>query len=593
MYLLLNHTPVGVDPLGPENPLIFGAGLLTGSGAPSSARFNVSAKSPLTGFLGDSNSGGFWGPELRFAGFDHLVIKGRAHQPTYIWITDDRIEFRLANHLWGLDAIETQRAIKEELSDPDIQVVTIGQAGENLVRFACVLHHYKEAAGRTGMGAVMGSKNLKAIAVRGSKGLEVRDPEKLLKMRQSIDEKMLQSKGFKVLSQYGTPFLIDAHQRLGTLVTRNHQRGATEGEEWKLLGMEQVHEHSTRKVACFGCSVHCRHGYRVPYGPHQGAWAEGPEYYALMALGTRTGTFDLDTVLVAQDQCNRYGMDVGSVGNVIAWAMELYQRGIIDDSMTDGLVMKWGDGQVLLELLDKIALRQGFGNLLAEDGLRAAETIGNNSLDYFMHVKGMSVCTDERSLKGSALNAATASRGADHLRSRPIPEGLFLPAEVLERMYGGTVSPDPDSYEGKSRMVAVTEKLFVVPDALGVCKFLTRTFISPEGMIGYQEYADLVNAVTGYEVTKSDLENGAERVLNLERMFNVREGLKREHDTLPKRYFEEKSEGGRLSGKYIDRRKFQKMLDEYYELHGWDIEGVPKVDTLNRLGLGNEPSHVL
>ncbi len=588
MYLLYNHITEGTDAMGPDNVLVFGTGLLTGTAAPSAARFNVSAKSPLTGFLGDSNCGGFWGPELRFAGFDHLVIKGRSDHPVYMWIKDEQIEFRDASHLWGLDTIETQEAIKNELQDPQIQIVCIGQAGENLVRFACVRHSYKEAAGRTGMGAVMGSKNLKAIAVRGSMGIEVNDPERLLNLRRSIDEEICRSKSCQAISRYGTSFLVDAHQRLGCLTVNNFQRSATEGDEWKSIGMVSIDEYCSKKLACFGCSLHCRHGYRVPFGEHRGEWAEGPEYYALMALGARTGTFDLKTVLVAQDLCNRYGMDVGSAGNVIAWAMELYQRDILSQSVTDGLCLEWGNGEALLELLKRIALKQGFGSVLADDGLRAAKVISSNSIDYFQHVKGMSTCTDERTLKGAALNAATASRGADHLRSRPIPEGLSLPEEVLEQMYGGVVASDPTSYEGKARAVVATEKMLFLPDALGLCKFLARTFLSPTGLIGYQEFSDMLYAVTGLKLSPGEMEHCAERVINIERMFNIREGLGREHDTLPKRYFDETSKGGALDGQKIDRRRFEQMLDEYYEFHGWGIDGNPTEETLDRLGLDSE-----
>jgi len=593
VYLLYNHLGTGVDALSPDNVLIFGAGLLTGTAAPSPSRFNVSAKSPLTGFLGDSNAGGFWSSELRFAGFDHLVIEGRAAEPTYLWITDGHIEFRNASHLWGNDTVETQRRIKKELDNPEAQVVCIGQAGENLVRFACIIHGPKNAAGRTGMGAVMGSKNLKAIAVKGSQGVKVCSPQRLLELRKALMEKVNSSRVIGIVSTYGTSYLVDAHQKLGCLPVRNNQQNATADESWKNIGMESMKKHSTKMSACFGCSVHCRHSYRVPFGPHKGAYAEGPEYISIAHLGADTGTFDMETVLVAQDLCNRYGMDTLSAGAIIAWAMELYQRGIIDREFAGGLPLEWGNGQTLIELINRIAHRKDFGNILAEDGLRAASRIGGNSEDYFMHVKGQAVCTDERGLMGCALNIATSSRGADHLRSRPIPEGMLLQPDFLRELYGGPVSSDPRSYEGKALMVTETEKRLAVPDMLETCKMLTKGFLSPRNL-DYSDYADLANAVAGLDVTSQELEECGERVVNLERLFNLREGLTREDDTLPRRYFEEETPKlGIVGGNKVDRGKFGQMLDEYYELHGWDRKGTPSDETSHRLRLDDHPSHLV
>ncbi|MDY6911549.1 MAG: aldehyde ferredoxin oxidoreductase family protein, partial [Chloroflexota bacterium] len=592
MYLLYNHITEGVDALGPANVLIFGPGLLTGVRAPSASRFNVSAKSPITGFLGDSNCGGFWGPELRSAGFDRLVIQGRSPSPVYLWITDDHIEFRDASHLWGLDTIKTQQVLKEELGS-QVQVACIGQAGENMVRFACVMHGYKDAAGRTGMGAVMGSKNLKAIAVRGTGRIEVKHPDQLREVHEAISQKMKGRKIFKVLSKYGTSYLLDAHQNAGLLPVKNNQRNVIEGNEWESLGSENLKRHSSKMIGCFGCAIRCKHVYEVPYGPHKGEYSEGPEYFALNRLGVTTGTYDLETVLVAQDLCNRYGLDVASCGAIIGWAMELYQRGIIDEKLTDGLDLTWGNKKVLLEMIDRIAHRKGFGDILAEDGLRASQTIGKNSEYYFVNVKGLSGETDERNLKGSALNLATASRGGDHLRSRPVPEGMGLPQDFLEVLYGGPVSPDPQSYDGKGRMVTATEKWMVIPDLLGICKFLTKGFLSPN-MLDYEDYAELTNAAADMNITPVEMETCAERVITLERMFNIREGLTRKHDTVPERFFEEKSTNfGSMGGNRIDRDSFNLMLDEYYKLHGWDQEGVPTAETIERLDLDKEPSHSL
>jgi len=506
-------------------------------------------------------------------------------KPTYIFINDDIIEFRDASHLWGLDSIQTQSEIKKELGH-DVQIMCIGQAGENMVRFASVRTGSKHSAARTGMGAVMGSKNLKAVAVKGAKGVPISDPMTVFKLREEMEKKALGKKSFALLRTYGTPYLVNAHQKLGTVGGYNHQHIAIDGEKWKELSQENFKKLSKETMAgCFGCFIHCSLRYVVPYGEFKGSHAEGPEYFSIAHLGAEPGVYSGEAIQVSQDLCNRLGMDATQAGDMIAWAMELYQRGIINEDSTGGLKLEWGDNQMVLKLLKDMALRHGFGDILADSGIIAAEKIGGNSEDYFIHVKGQTCCTDERGLMGCALNMATSSRGADHLRSRPIPEGMFLPEEVLEKIYGGYVSNDPHSYEGKARMVTAAERWFAIPDMLEICKTLTSGFHSPN-MISPQGHADLLNAVTGMNMTGGDLLEAADRLINLERLYNLREGLKREDDTVPKRYFEEVSEPvGLVGGNKIDREKFSKMLDEFYDLHGWDRNGLPTEETLHRLGL--------
>lgn len=595
VYLLYKYTKPGIDPLSPDNVLIFGTGPLCGTPSPSASRLNISGKSPLTGFLGDSNCGGFWGPELRFAGYDHLVFQNRAEKPTYIFINNDKIEFRDASHLWGLDTIKTQTVIRDELG-PDVHTVCIGQAGENLVRFASVRTGAKHSAARTGMGAVMGSKNLKAVVVKGTKGVPINDPHELLNLRKQIEKRSEERKVYNLLKKHGTTYLVDAHQELGTVGGYNHQHITIERDKWKAVGRKAFKEISKDTMAaCFGCFLHCSLRYEVPYGEFKGSHAEGPEYFAIAHLGAEPGVIDARAIQVSQDLCNRLGMDVTQAGDMIAWALELFQRKIIDEETTGGIKLEWGDEELVLRLLKDMALRRGFGDILADSGLIAAQKFGGTSEDYFIHVKGQTCCTDERGLMGCALNIATASRGADHLRSRPIPEGMFLPEKALEEIYGGYISNKANSYEGKARMVAVSEKWFVIPDCLEICRMLTKGFISP-GMLGPQDHADLLRAVTGIDMSGDELMEVADRIITLERLYNLREGLKREDDTLPKRYFEEVSEPtGIVGGNKVDRDKFSKMLDEYYELLGWNREGVPKKESLHRLGLeklDREPSEI-
>jgi aldehyde:ferredoxin oxidoreductase len=364
---------------------------------------------------------------------------------------------------------------------------------------------------------------------------------------------------------------------------------------WEGLSINSLMKHSLRMNSCFGCFVHCRHSHLVPSGPYKGAYAEGPEYFSINALGIRTGCYDLEVVLGAIDLCNRYGLDTTCTGGIIAWLMELYQREIVSRETMDGLSLEWGNGAVILELINKIARKEGVGHYLAEGGVRAAEHIGKerNSAYYFMHVKGLAIEAEERGLKGCALNMATASRGADHLRSRPIPEGMLLPSSVLQETYGRAVSSDPHSYEGKPWMVVCSERWNAISDMTGICRFLTKGFFSPN-MLDQEDFTALVNAATGLEMSSEEIEACGERLVNIERLFNLREGLARADDTVPERYYQEDSSSfGPLGGTHIHRDRFQQMLDEYYELHGWDRQGVPAEETLNELRLAKEPEHLL
>ena len=597
IYLLYNHLEPGIDPLGPDNLFLVSAGLLTGTLASASARTDMAAKSPLTGLLGSSNMGGFFAPELRWAGFDHLLIKGKAKEPVYLWVHDGEIEIKEASHLWGEDTFETQDLIRQELGDQEVKVVCIGLAGERLVRFANVLTGFKNAGGRTGMGAVMGSKNLKAIAVRGTMDIEINYPEEALKYNKEVIDKICSTKFAQIMQRWGTMFIYGATNTTGLIRCRNFQLNQLVGGN---IECEHIDEYSIGTEGCFGCSIHCRHKYIIKDGPYAGVYAQGPEYTSQGAFGMEVGCNNFETILAGNYLVNKYGLDTLETGSMISWAMELYEKGILTDKDTEGLKLEWGNDEAVLEMVERIAKRKGLGDILAEGPFRAIERIGEESRPYCIQVKGMSnLHSDERPTPSLALGIATASRGSDHLRSRPAIDLYHLPETLLRKIYGyptpydGPLSSDYTAYEGKPRQVQWHEMCYEAVDCLGICKFHT-IFLSPN-LLGFDEFSKLIYYNTGLEISPQEIWEIADRAYTLERLFNIREGLRREDDWLVDRYFDEPTPLGLeiARNKVLDREKFKRMIDEYYALHGWDENGVPRPETLKRLGLDKEPSHML
>lgn len=589
-YLLYTHCPPQADPLGPENVLLISAGLLVGTMASASARTHIMAKSPLTGILGSANMGGFFAPELRWAGFDHLVIRGRAERPVYLYIHNGEIEIRNAEKLWGSGVYDTQDLIRRELDDPETQILCIGQAGENLVRFANVMTGRKNAGGRTGMGAVMGAKRLKAVACRGTQSIAIRFPEEALEYNKQIIDQVVSTKVSQIMQRWGTGFIFGVTNTTGLVRCRNFQYNQLPNSED--IECENLDKVSIGLDGCFGCQVHCRHRYIIPEGPYAGTYAQGPEYTSQGAFGAEVGCRSLNTVLVGNHLVNDYGMDTLEVGSMMAWAMELFEKGILTEQDTAGLKLAWGDDEAVIELVQRIAFRRDIGDILAEGPLGAARRIGPQSLPYLIHVKGMSnLHSDERPTPALALNIAVSSRGADHLRGRPAIDLYNLPLPVLERVYRnpdgytGPLTNSYSEYEGKPRMVQWQELVYMAVDSLGICKYHT-VFLSPNHP-QFKEFARLIYLNTGLEFSEREIWDAAERCYTIERLFNLREGMTRKDDWLPDRYFDEPTRLGLpvARGKCIDREKFRAMLDEYYRLHGWDENGVPTPETLERLGI--------
>jgi len=437
---------------------------------------NISARSPESGYLGDSNIGGELSAELKASGIDSVFVVGQSSTPVYLWVHDREVEIRDAAQLWGKDTVQTQKEIRKELQDDRVKVGCIGEAGENKVRFAGIRTGLKNSAGRTGMGAVMGAKRLKAVAVRGTQNISLRDPEAYLNCYQKVYSNLLERRWVKALGRWGTPLLMENSNNLGFLRVRNNQL-TTFGMQGEALGAEHLDHYSRGMVSCASCPAHCRHRYQILTGPYAGTMGEGPEYASIGSMGSTLGNGDLESAIYATELCNRYGLDTISTGSYIAWAMELYQRKIIDDS-TVGYPLRWGDQKAIIKLIHQIAHRQGFGNILAE-GVFVSGIFGPEGSEFLLQVKNLPIeMTDERAPKSFALGMATATRGACHMRSRPSLDVIGLSETLLEDLYGGEVSSSYLDYRGKGRMVCWHERLNTLCDALGVCRFLS-VFSSP------------------------------------------------------------------------------------------------------------------
>jgi aldehyde:ferredoxin oxidoreductase len=561
-YYLYKMIKPNTDPLSPNNVLIFGTGFLTGTLVPNSSRFNVSAKSPETGILGDSNCGGYFAAELRYSGFDRLIILGKSKEPCYLYVTDNKIEIKDANDYWGMDTTEVQQTLRKDLGQVESSVC--GVAGENLVRFACVRTGVKNAAGRCGLGAVMGSKNLKAVAARGTQGIKVAQPEEMLETVEQLKEYIMKSKITSILGTVGTPLLYEVSNTLGAIRTKNSQLNAWSDS----LNADVVETFVDKMIGCSSCIVHCRHRNKLG--------GEGPEYTALGLLGANLGIENPAHVIELNNICNELGLDISSSGSILGWAFELYEKGIINKKITEE-ELHFGDFELVKSLLYKISRREDFGNILAE-GTKNVERFGKDSNDYLIAVKGLpqSDPHDCRYIKAFALGIATSSRGADHLRSRPTLEiFLNLPQEVRDRIYGKGVPGDPTSYKGKEKTVYFSDNIFAAIDSLGICKFICHGFNSPH-FIDYTWMKKLIHCASEWTFKEKAIREVGKRIIDIERMFNNREGISRKDDTLPKRYFDDTMPLKLSKGHHINRKEFDNLLSRYYKLRGWDNDGQVK-----------------
>jgi aldehyde:ferredoxin oxidoreductase len=553
--------------------------------------------------------GGFFAPELAWAGFHHLVIKGKAKHPVYLYVHNGEISIRDARGIWGESVPDTQWAIRKDLGDEEVKSCVCGPAGENLVRFANVMTGIKNSGGRTGMGCVMGSKNLKGVAARGTMDIKIARPAEALEYNKRFIDQIVSAKVNQTQGALGTPFIWGATNSWGGIRCRNFQYNQCEyADDIEPERIDEICEETMgpyHMTGCFGCQVHCRAQYKIPEGPFAGVYDEGPEYTSQGAFGGETDTPRAVTVLTGNHLVDKFGMDNLETGSIISWAMELYELGIITSKETDGLDLRFGNDEAVIEMIDRICHRKGWlGDTLADGGVAASEKIGKKSFDYLIQVKGMSnLHSDERATPGLALNIATASRGSDHLRSRPAIDLYHLPEEVLRKIYGnpvpydGPLSSEHTEYIGKPWQVFWQENCYMGVDCLGICKYHT-TFLGAT-LPNFEDWSKVLYYNTGLEMTPEEIWEVARRCNMIERLFNLREGLTREDlkkgDMLNHRYFDEPCRRGAIDvvGKKIDKKKFVQMIDEFYEHKGLDKDGVPKAETLKALDLENEPSHLL
>jgi aldehyde:ferredoxin oxidoreductase len=556
--LFTDEVSPSVDALSEENKLFIVTGPLTGTPTPTGGRYMVITKSPLTGTIASSNSGGYWGPELKFAGYDAIIVEGKSDKPVYLCIEDDKVEIRDAGHVWGKVVSETSETLSKEVAEKS-RILTIGPAGEKLSKMAAIMNENDRAAGRSGVGAVMGSKNLKAIAVRGTKNVEVADAEALKQIVKDCNAKIRENGVTgQGLPAYGTAVLVNIINENGVFPTNNFQTSQF-GQAEEISGETLAEKYLVRKDPCYRCPIAC--GRYCKVDDIEGG---GPEYETIWAFGGDCGVSDMASVIKANYWCNQMGLDTISAGATIAAAMELYQKGFIKDSDLGGLSLEFGNNEAVVEWTKRMGLREGFGDKMADGSYRLCESYGVPELS--MSVKKQELpAYDPRAIQGQGLQYATSNRGGCHVRGYLIsPEILGLP-EKLDRF----------SLEGKAGWVKVFQDLTAFIDASGLCLFTSFA-------MGAGDYSSMINAVIGTDWTPEDVLLAGERIWNIERLFNLDAGIDPSQDTLPKRLLEDPIEAGPSKGNVA---RLSELLPEYYELRGWSADGIPTDARKTVLGL--------
>jgi aldehyde:ferredoxin oxidoreductase len=565
--LLFDMLPARTDPLSPENILFFLTGPLTGTKVPGSSKFVVITKSPLTGAWCDSYSSGKLPIELKKLGYDGMIIRGKSNHPCYLKIDDSGVQIKGAGSIWGKDSFETDRILKETEGDPSAGITSIGPAGEKLCRFACINSELYRQAARGGVGAVMGSKNLKAIVIKGKGRVHQHDRKKLVELNQKNYQRSLKSEVAKARMKYGTPLTLNITHAGGILPTKNFQFGTWE-KALKKIDAEGVYKSRISRKACISCFTPCGMVTRASNGKYQGSTVEGPEYETLSILGSNLLIDSLPEIIQANVLCDKLGLDTISAGGVIGFTMECFERGLISSAQTEDLDIRFGNGEASLAAIEMIAMRRGLGDILAEGVRNIAKHIGGGSDRFAMHVKGMEFPGYEpRGAFGSALSYAVSPRGACHRRAWP-------PAKEILGEYA------PYTVEGKAEMVKELYDENCILHSLLVCDFQSK-FIP----LSLEDYGQYFQAVTGEEISKEDFLSAAERIETLIRMFNLREGFTKKDDTLPHRTLYEPLPDGPAKGQCIGDENLDRMIDEYYASRGWDSSGIPTEKTLKRYRL--------
>jgi aldehyde:ferredoxin oxidoreductase len=580
-FYLLRDMPAGADPLGPDNVLVFAPSVLTGAPISGLSRFNVSAKSPESGLIGDSQCGGHWGPQLKFAGFDALVIHGRAEEPVYLWVAEEKIEIRAAGHLVDLEPKELQETLRAELGDARVQVVQNGPAGRRLVRFANVtndLHHF---AGRTGMGAVMGAKNLVAVAARGKRQYTFADEEKVKELARKGANALRASPGWMEFAENGTPILVTPNSNIDGLATRNMREGVFEHAD--NLKTDVFHALMGKgRDTCGNCVMRCKQlaGADEPWAIDE-AYG-GPEFETIGMMGSNLGLSDIRAVAKASELCNRYCIDTITTGGLVAFAIECYERGIIGPRDTDGLELRFGDADAVIELVRRIGEREGIGDVLAGGFTAAIAAFGPDSAPFAVQIKGMGLPAHMPQIKRTqGLIYSVNPFGPDHMSSEH--DGMLntCGSDCLALGIESAV-PFDDMNENKVRYVAYTQFYYSVLDTLELCAF----WFAPGGLYGYRDLEDIVTAVSGFPGNLWYLMKVGERRVNMMQAFNCRQGVTPQIDALPERVFEPFTQGPK-AGRKLSRAQMNKAVRSYHQLMGWDARtGRPRKGKLRELGLG-------
>jgi aldehyde:ferredoxin oxidoreductase len=581
-YYLLKHTPVHADPLGPGNTLTLALSVLTGAPISGQSRMTAVAKSPQSGAIGDSQCGGFFPAEMKFAGFDAFVIHGKANRPVYLWVQDGKAELRPAGHLWGKTTAQVDAILKEEIGDPKAQVLQAGIAGENGVRYAALINMANRANGRTGMGAVMGSKNLKAIVVRGKQRPPIADNKGLNQLARHGAQTFPDSDVYG-LGLLGTAEVLAYQNTQGGLPTRNWVSGTFDG--WKALdGKTMAQTILKERDTCYACTVRCKRVVEVTEGPYKvDPVYGGPEYETLATFGSYCGIDDLEAVAYANQLCNSYGLDTICTGATIAWAMDCFEQGLLNLTDTDGLELRFGNADAMVQMVEKIAHRQGFGDLLAQGSALAAKSFGSQAEDLVVAVKNQELPAHMPQVKRSlGLIYAVNPFGADHQSSEHDPSYEDYPERMAEI---GLTDPQPPDVlnEAKVRYALVTQYLYSALDTFNVCQFV---FGPAWHLYSAGQLVQAVRLITGWDVTVEDLLQVGERRLNLMRAFNAREGFGRDEDRLPKKIYRP-LQGGKSDGVYMTEAELENAKDLYYQMAGWEVStGVPTRKKLEKLELG-------
>jgi aldehyde:ferredoxin oxidoreductase len=577
-YLLCNEKKIGEDAFSADNMLVMSCGLLTGTHVPASARLHISAKSPLTGGLGSSNVGGGFGVRLRAAGIQTLIIKNKASRPLWLSVGPDHASLMDASALWGRDTLDTPEILARELGEKDLDIAVIGIGGENLVRYAGIMVGHGHTAGRTGMGAVMGFKNLKAIAVKAPLPKE-RAGKALREAVTEYNKAIMDAPRYKLFSEMSNTFVVDWANDMGILTTRNFQEGVFEGAG-RINGKDML-RHVTKRKSCHRCPVHCRAEINIKEGPYAGTQGERPDLEPIMALGAKCGLDDSDAILQIHNLCNRLGIDSLSAGSAIAFAMEAFEKKDITTAQTQGLEIRWGDKVVMEQLIEQIAYRRGFGDILAEGVARASRKIGKDSHRYAHHSKGLEMTGfDPRGLKATGLGYAVSTRGGDFTSVYALPETKWAP-DKCEKAFGSRSAADRFAHEGKAEVVRLSAIVSAVIDALGICKVPALSLICEFDL---KREAQLVSILTGRQVDGEALFKIGERIFNLENLFNIRNSPWLPRAGIPEMFSKKPLSDGPSLGRTVD---LESMVQNFYRSMGWDADGKPKCSTLKNLEIAD------